>query len=1028
MAVKVSTFNASRKIAVLLVIATLFIIATTLNFGTWNVCGLSTTDRQHFVAEDVDRYNLDILALQETKTRKYLETTLPGHHRLFLFDQKHDRHGGLGFIVNKRFIDCIVSHHQISDRVVYMDFKLQPRKVYQPPCHIRIVNSYSPTNPKSVQNPRLADQFYDELLEAISVPARFEVWMLGDFNAKLGKRTLVDEENGLQANIGRHGAGRRNENGERLLHFLTANGLFAANTSFSHSSRHITTRTGWIRDRATRKSKPYFSQIDYILCKSRSKTLLTDARSYSGTKHRSDHKLVVAKADFSQRFKLYREKRKLQKTYNTTTLIGSIAAQQQYQQDLHQNIQQAVSDPAFSSNSTVQQFDLLFDRVKEAAVTTVGLREPQRKRNHSSDSQVVSMSEERKQLLQLLNNNEYRDRKALRAKINRLSNDITKRLKKIRIEIANSLADSIATTDEGRKMFEAVRQLSRNQNTDSVSVFNADNQMVDNDRDKADIIRNYFEEHYTGPESEPPIEPFTGIPRPLHDPISAVEVELAAKKLRNGKAVGPDGIPNEFLKHSPKIFFSTFAQLINQSFELHEHVPSFTEGYLTPLQKPGKPRGPLKSLRPLCLLNGTRKILSMIVLRRIQRQISQYTGPWQNAYKPGHSCANIVWTQRILVSVVKEKRWSLHKMGIDMSSAFDTIKRSVLLDILVDAGCSEDDLRLVRYLLANTKLKIKVKSTLSGEFIVTIGAFQGDSLSGNLFTLYLAAALYHLRAVMSFLRPNPPIAENLLPLEWEYADDVDFVDEEKSNLEYMLPICKEILEEWNLFVNESKTEFTHFYLADKNEVDDKGEPLRGREPWRSSISLGSKLCSSEDVNRRCVLANSAFQNYNKVWEQGKRIPLKTRLKIYEAQVVSILMYNCNSWAASKQLLHNLDVCHRNHLRRIINMTYPNIIRNKTLYKRCDTVPLSERVGCARWRMLGHILRSDNNSPAQLALHFAVESQSVMKGRVGRHQSNLFKTILTDLSDRNIRLVNTDDLYDLRNFALDRRQWRELSKI
>ena len=102
MAVKVSTFNASRKIAVFLVYATLFIIATTLNFGTWNVCGLSTTDKQHFVAEDVDRYNLDILALQETKTREFLETTLPGHHRLFLFDQKHDRHGGLGFIVNKR--------------------------------------------------------------------------------------------------------------------------------------------------------------------------------------------------------------------------------------------------------------------------------------------------------------------------------------------------------------------------------------------------------------------------------------------------------------------------------------------------------------------------------------------------------------------------------------------------------------------------------------------------------------------------------------------------------------------------------------------------------------------------------------------------------------------------------------------------------------------------------------------------------------------------------------------------------------
>ena len=100
---------------------------------------------------------------------------------------------------------------------------------------------------------------------------------------------------------------------------------------------------------------------------------------------------------------------------------------------------------------------------------------------------------------------------------------------------------------------------------------------------------------------------------------------------------------------------------------------------------------------------------------------------------------------------------------------------------------------------------------------------------------------------------------------------------------------------------------------------------------RSSISLGSKLCSNEDIKRRSILANLAFQNYKKVWEQGKRIPLKTRLKIYEAQVVSVLMYNCSCWAASKQLLNKLDICHRKHLRQIIRMTYPNIIKNDTLY-------------------------------------------------------------------------------------------------
>ena len=58
---------------------------------------------------------------------------------------------------------------------------------------------------------------------------------------------------------------------------------------------------------------------------------------------------------------------------------------------------------------------------------------------------------------------------------------------------------------------------------------------------------------------------------------------------------------------------------------------------------------------------------------------------------------------------------------------------------------------------------------------------------------------------MTIVIPNPPISSSLFPLEWKYADDVDFVDEDKKKLEQMLPICKSILAEWNLFVNESKS-------------------------------------------------------------------------------------------------------------------------------------------------------------------------------------------------------------------------------
>ena len=136
--------------------------------------------------------------------------------------------------------------------------------------------------------------------------------------------------------------------------------------------------------------------------------------------------------------------------------------------------------------------------------------------------------------------------------------------------------------------------------------------------------------------------------------------------------------------------------------------------------------------------------------------------------------------------------------------------------------------------------------------------------------------------------------------------------------------------------------------------------------------------------------------------QGSRINLKTKIKIYEAYVTSVMLYNCNSWAAPQSVLEKLDTCQRKHLRQILKMSYPIIITNKALYERCNVKPLTERVAYARWKMLGHVLRSDCMSPAQRALHFAVESFRSMKGRVGRHQINLYKTVLSDLNEMLIK--------------------------
>ena len=231
-----------------------------------------------------------------------------------------------------------------------------------------------------------------------------------------------------------------------------------------------------------------------------------------------------------------------------------------------------------------------------------------------------------------------------------------------------------------------------------------------------------------------------------------------------------------------------------------------------------------------------------------------------------------------------------------------------------------------------------------------------------------------------------------------------------------------------MFVNDDKTEFTHFYIANKHQKNDKGELLLYNESWRNSKLLGSKLCSVKDIQHRICLGWAAFTKFSKVWLQGPRISMARKLQLYDAQVTSVMVYNCSSWAVPQAIMNKLDAAHRKHLKCILNIHWPKKISKEELYKRCNTSPLSTRVDKSRWTMLGHILRSGENTPAYLSLLFAVNCwfYKLFKGRVGRPYITLFDIIFNDLKKRNIVLNTPDDLNFIKErFAFNRKLWKKL---
>ena len=104
-----------------------------------------------------------------------------------------------------------------------------------------------------------------------------------------------------------------------------------------------------------------------------------------------------------------------------------------------------------------------------------------------------------------------------------------------------------------------------------------------------------------------------------------------------------------------------------------------------------------------------RKVLSLLTLDRIRPIIEKYLSHSQSGFRPERSTSDIVWTHRCLAAKTVTVNINIKITGIDMSAAFDTIDRDILLQILKNI-VEEDELRLIQFLLSNTHINTRINN------------------------------------------------------------------------------------------------------------------------------------------------------------------------------------------------------------------------------------------------------------------------------------------------------------------------------
>ena len=196
----------------------------TVNICTYNVRTLGEEDNLDRLVEEADRIDWDIIGLCETHRKGEGITIIKDGHLLYdagkTEDQPHAR--GVAFLINKKIKDNISNTKKHSDRIISLDIHINHQE------KITVIMTYAPTSRTTEQNEEELEKFYDDLDEAlINVESKYKI-IIGDFNAKIGKK----EDDSGSIYVGPYGIGKRNDRGERLLNWAEENKMYIANTMF----------------------------------------------------------------------------------------------------------------------------------------------------------------------------------------------------------------------------------------------------------------------------------------------------------------------------------------------------------------------------------------------------------------------------------------------------------------------------------------------------------------------------------------------------------------------------------------------------------------------------------------------------------------------------------------------------------------------------------------------------------------------------------------------------------------------------
>ena len=274
------------------------------------------------------------------------------------------------------------------------------------------------------------------------------------------------------------------------------------------------------------------------------------------------------------------------------------------------------------------------------------------------------------------------------------------------------------------------------------------------------------------------------------------------KNLKNRKASGPDGIPNEPFKIGGKILAPLLVRLFIMILSNQCSPADWNTGIMHLIYKGKGDINDLTNYRGITINNAISKIFTTLINDRLNSLVEQsgVLGNIQQGGRAGKRATDSLFILRTLVEKAlktgKPADRDIALIFIDLSKAYDCVPHQKIWNKLLSMGLHEDFIKLLNSLYHKSTVKVSLNGHLSGDVHYNRGIKQGCVLSPILFVLYIADIGKLLEGHPGGFQLQGYRIAGLL-----YVDDLIIIGKNTKEVEHLLAQIQGLLEKAGMKIN-----------------------------------------------------------------------------------------------------------------------------------------------------------------------------------------------------------------------------------